>query len=80
MNTKCQQCNGFLRMRKNIPQSVTTGYGGEYCSTGCAMSAITEWEKNNAVMKPESQKVQDQIQDAIDSGKIEWFINPDELS
>jgi len=67
-------------MRKNKPLPLTTGYGGEYCSTGCCMSAIVEWEKKNAVMKPESQKLQDEIQKALDNGEVEWFINPDEIA
>ena len=80
MNKRCHRCNGWLRVRGKIPQPLTTAYGGEYCSTGCAMSAITEYEKNNAVMKPEQAKLQEEIQKAIDDNTVEWFINPDEIA
>ena len=80
MNTKCHQCNGWLRMRGKVPQPLTTAYGGEYCSTGCAMSAIVDWENKNAKMKPESAKLQEEIQKAIDNNEVEWFINPDDLA
>lgn len=80
MNTKCHNCNGWLPIRNQKPMPLTTGYGGEYCSTGCAMSAINQWEKKNAAMKPESKKLQGEIQSAIDNGEVEWFINPDELA
>ena len=67
-------------MRGKVPQSLTTAYGGEYCSTGCAMSAINQYEKTNAVMKPEQAERQEEIQRAIDGGAVEWFINPDEIA
>ena len=67
-------------MRGKIPQPLTTAYGGEYCSTGCCMSAITVWEKKNAKMKPESEALQEEIQKAIDNNEVEWFINPNELA
>lgn len=44
------------------------------------MSAIVDWEKKNAPMKPESKKLQEEIQTAIDNGEVEWFVNPDELA
>jgi len=44
------------------------------------MSAINKWEKKNAVMKPESRKLQEEIQSAIDNGEVEWFINPDAIA
>ena len=80
MNKKCHHCNGWLRMRGKVPQSLTTAYGGEYCSTGWALSAISQYEKTNAVMKPEQAELQEEIQKAIDDGEVEWFINPDELA
>jgi len=44
------------------------------------MSAIVDWEKKNAKMKPESAKLQEEIQKAIDNNEVEWFINPDEIA
>lgn len=67
-------------MRGKVPQSLTTAYGGEYCSTGCAMSAISHYEKTNEVMKPEQAERQEEIQKAIDEGGVEWFINPDAIA
>ena len=42
------------------------------------MSAISQYEKTNAVMRPEQAERQEEIQKAIDGG--EWFINPDEIA
>ena len=44
------------------------------------MSAISQYEKTNAVMKPKQAELQEEIQKAIDDGEVEWFINPDEIA
>ena len=85
MSLRCTKCDGFLQVRIKPNKSFEPVFNrikyddGRYCSTGCAMAAIDEWEKKiesgvECKVNEEMNEEQKAIQDAIDNGNVEWFI------